>query len=74
MVQIHKELIDYMDNCKDERKKQCRYALEEHVKSSTDAVCKNVEEKKREHEDVVDRLKDKLQDLHLWLLKAGNLE
>ena len=63
-----------MDKQKDERKEQCRDALKEHVKASTNAVYMDVEKKKRELEETVDRLKGELKDLRTWLREAGYLE
>ena len=73
-IQIREQLIAFLNNQYDSRKKKYRNGLEEHVKSSTDAVCKRVRRQKRELNKAVVELTDRLQVLRQWLSEAGPLE
>ena len=73
-IQIREQLITFLDDQNDSRKKKYRNGLEEHVKSSTDAVCKRVRRQKRELNKAVVELTDRLQVLRQWLSEAGPLE
>ena len=73
-VQMCDQLIVCLERHIDERKNRYRAGLEEHVKSSTGAVCKRVEKQKQGHEKALVKLTVRLQVLHQWLSEAGPLE
>ena len=73
-IQIHDQLVVCLDKHKESSKNTYSDCLKEHVKSSTDEVCKRVEEQRQELYNAVAELSGRLQVLRQCLLEAGDLE
>ena len=69
-AQMRQRLITFLNKQNDERKIRCREGLKEYVKSSTDKACQHAREQKRELDEAVVKLTDRIHVLRPWMTEA----
>ena len=69
-AQVRNQLVKFLNEQNDERKRRCGDDLKEHIRSSTDAACRHVEEQRQELNKAVGDLEERIQVLRLWRSEA----